>query len=1399
MTTNTTDEPLGTLDLLPEPSPPGTNPFVGPRPYQPGERLFGRRRESRELFYQCSAERIVWLYSPSGAGKTSLISASLIPMLEREGFAVAPPIRLGLNLPESQTTSQAINPFAISLLLSLEDGRPEAERRSPEAVAELASPQGLVGYLRELTAIDQAAGRIGTVLILDQFEEILTLRPLDREAKTAFFQLLGETLRDPNLWALFALREEYLGALEPFVDWIPTRWSNTFRLDLLDRPAVLEVLNGAARQGGRTFGDEAVAALFDNLARTQVQQPDGSFLEEIGHHAEPVQLQVVCRRLWDALPADTRQIEPTHLRQFGDVSEALAAYYADAVRHAAGNDPGLERRVRTWCGERLVSPGGIRSLVRRGHGESEGLSNTVIADLLDSHLIRADQRTGTTWYELAHDRLVEPILQANAQWFDLHLEPFQRQAALWVRQGGLPDGGELMLRGRTLRDALRYRRDHQAEVSEDEGRLIDISRAARRIRRWIVSLLALLAVIIIAVAGFLLWSWDLGQEQLRAGWHQAGVREQIDAANSRSNRPLEAAHLLSRAASDFSWAKAPLQSDNALLALKFIIDRPLLLEVTDFDGPIEGAAYSSRADRILTWNKHGVVRLRNTRTGRVLASPLPGGGFVRGARFSPDGSRLLILGPRGAGLWDSETGAVRFTLGQDNEPPTDALFSPDGSRILTWGYEGQARIWDAMTESALTPLGQGDELIAGAAFSPDGSRILTWGFGAPARLWGTTNGHLLIPPLNDGRPVAGAAFSADGSRIIVLDREGSMRFLETDDGTERVEPIQADRPIEGFALNADGSRLLTWGPNGARLWDTRSGEPVTRWFALGKGLIDVRISRDGSRVLTLNADHTARVWDSTSGNPLSPPLMNGRTLLGAEFSPDERQIFTWGTDGTGRVWDASSMTGTASLGVGDLPTGWGRVKFSPDQSRIALWEYFGHRLEVRQSNSDGQPGRLLEHDGAILDPHFSRDGARILTVSADGFARLWDCDTGALLIPPLGHKGPVQGAQFSQDESRILTWSDDGTVRLWDSLTGRPLILPLRHAGPVIGARFSRDEARILSWSEDDTVRIWVIASGAALMAPIQVNEQPVAGALPKDADAHATDVPAKVYGGNQSIGPEYRALRTGLIEEAVFNRDESLILVTASHSVQVFDAASGTLLLPPLRHEGRIGGVQFSEDESSLLSWGSDGTARLWDAKTGAARVPPLKHDDDFVQGAQFSKDGSRVLTWTGDTVYLWDGRTGDPLIAPIRRHIFRGARFTHDDSRLLTWDEVTAMLWDSATGTPLIPAFPHDGRVGPPGMDPQQTRLRTWTESGGFHDWGLSIDRQWPVDDVALRVEVETGTFLAPTGEVLSLSPVQWQRERFCEYDKIRHDLAHIAETDWVKSEHRCRELKTAAGTPP
>ena len=122
---------------------PRPNPYVGPRAFETGETLYGRDHELRDLLDLLIAERIVLLYSPSGAGKSSLIHAGLIPRLREVGFQVLPVIRVNQEPP--RRASAPLQPLPFQHLLSLEEGQPTEHRLDASHLPTL----GLLDYLEQ--------------------------------------------------------------------------------------------------------------------------------------------------------------------------------------------------------------------------------------------------------------------------------------------------------------------------------------------------------------------------------------------------------------------------------------------------------------------------------------------------------------------------------------------------------------------------------------------------------------------------------------------------------------------------------------------------------------------------------------------------------------------------------------------------------------------------------------------------------------------------------------------------------------------------------------------------------------------------------------------------------------------------------------------------------------------------------------------------------------------------------------------------------------------------------------------------------------------------------------------------------------------------------------------------
>jgi WD40 repeat protein len=842
---------------------PRLNPYIGPRSFEPGERLYGRDTETRKLANLLGAERVVLLHSPSGAGKTSLIQAALIPRMRERKFHVRPIARV--NHEAAQHSSNGYNRYVFSALSSLESEWPDDEQLPDKTLAGLTLP----AYLAQRP---KPAGVSFELLIFDQFEEILTLDPTDQAAKHAFFAQLGEALEDRTCWALFSMREDFLGALAPYLIPIPNRLSVTFRLDLLGETAARQALQQPVRAAGAEFDDAAAQALVDDLRRVQIQRPDGTLEAQLGPYVEPVQLQVVGYRLWESLAADDTQIDQADLTALGDVGHALAEYYAGRVAAIAQESGVSERAIRTWCDRQLITEQGIRGQVLMGKERSEGLENHAVRLLENAHLVRAEKRGGATWYELAHDRLIEPVRKDNAAWFAIHLSLLQRQAQLWADERR-PDS--LLLRGKELQDAEAWAATHAGEVTETEREFLADSRAARASRQAQVRAnrrlrTALIASVLIALVAVL--------------FMLAAVIFGVQAY--QSNQTAQGRLLASLSARKLDDGDKPLAT---LLAYQALQNYPYTVEA-------EGALGN-------------IVRpQQQVRSFASQPGALKGAVLNYSAAFSPDGARVVTTTEDGTvQVWDVASGKLLVALIEEANPESDAAISPDGARVVTRGYGEVPLLWDAATGKELVAFSIELIFAKTMVFSPDGTRILMKG-GNDAWIADAASGQVLARLPGYVSDVGSAPFSADGARVVAINEltgYETVRVWDTVSGQVLAIIDGHTSSITNAALSPDGHRVVTthYDDEIARVWDAASGNELATLSGHVGSVTSAAFSPDSRRIVTTSDDQTARVWDTASGKLLT--MLSGHTdsVYSAAFSPDGARVVTASEDGTARIWD----------------------------------------------------------------------------------------------------------------------------------------------------------------------------------------------------------------------------------------------------------------------------------------------------------------------------------------------------------------------------------------------------------------------------------------------------------------------------------------------------------------
>jgi WD40 repeat protein/tRNA A-37 threonylcarbamoyl transferase component Bud32 len=231
-------------------------------------------------------------------------------------------------------------------------------------------------------------------------------------------------------------------------------------------------------------------------------------------------------------------------------------------------------------------------------------------------------------------------------------------------------------------------------------------------------------------------------------------------------------------------------------------------------------------------------------------------------------------------------------------------------------------------------------------------------------------------------------------------------------------------------------------------------------------------------------------------------------------------------------------------------------------------------------------------------------------------------------------------------------------LRLASTLRQSPRLLQVCiHGSPLSGATFNRDGTRMLTTGRDGTVLVWDVESGQRLLGPLR----------------HPHLVP-----------------RASFVEH-----DQSILTATYNgDGARLWDASTGKET-KFFAHKG-MRWTTLSDDAKWLLTWGGlDSDIKLWDAHTGALLPPVLRHGY-VTRIAVFSPDGSRFATAsTESTVILWDRATMKPLFPPLKQDgEVRSLAFNATGTRLFAgnWGK-SIQVWDTATGREAMPPLPHKG----------------------------------------------------------------------------------------------------------
>lgn len=504
---------------------PSLEPYVGLRSFrrQDSGRFFGREREAHEVCDLWRSNQVTVLYGPSGAGKTSLIYAGVLPLLDPSQNDILPVGRVSARPGYPSAALPEHNPHVYALLSSWSPGE------SPTRLAGLTLQRF---FSRRGPRQDPYGDPVLRLAAIDQAEELFLGNDRRAPYQEWFIDQLIDVLnKDLDLRVLISIRDDQVSSILRDERLNDVMTKGRFSLSALEPPAATKAIVGPLAGTGCSYDDDAAQQLISDLSGADEAGPQSKVIE-------PVQLQVVCTVLWNSLPLDVTRITTEHVRRYARVQSSLETFVDQTIAEVASDHlDGDTPRLRTWLRANFVS-GSTRAPVFRGETLTAGMPNAVLFALVDRHILAPldDVTEGTPqWYELSHENLVRLIRVDDGE-----TAPVSRrtpQELLHAAQHALR-GGDFARAGREGRLALAMT-DSTGLRAEIESFLGDVAFAGDRYGAAIAHYRAAALIFELygqtEAVGRLMAA--IGRSRRARGEHQLAIRELVSAISRAPDDP----------------------------------------------------------------------------------------------------------------------------------------------------------------------------------------------------------------------------------------------------------------------------------------------------------------------------------------------------------------------------------------------------------------------------------------------------------------------------------------------------------------------------------------------------------------------------------------------------------------------------------------------------------------------------------------------------------------------------------------------------------------------------------------------------------------------------------------------------------------------------------------------
>lgn len=246
-------------------------------------------------------------------------------------------------------------------------------------------------------------------------------------------------------------------------------------------------------------------------------------------------------------------------------------------------------------------------------------------------------------------------------------------------------------------------------------------------------------------------------------------------------------------------------------------------------------------------------------------------------------------------------------------------------------------------------------------------------------------------------------------------------------------------PVTALLMSPDGTQVYASGYHEITVWNVSDGTLVRRIANVPQRTHALALSDDGKTLMvgggTPGKLGEVRLYDLETGNHTQTIGRSNDVVLDIALNPQRTELAVAAADSLIRVIELKSFV----------------------EKRV-----------------------IASHADWVTAVHWSEDGTKIASASRDKSSKVFDSNTGDLLVSYTGHAAAVRGVNILADGKQVLSVGADGKLHRWE-IEGAKKIVELGVGGDAF--RLVRSDSMVFVPSIDKTVHQVNLGTNAEVMS----------------------------------------------------------------------------------------------------------------------------------------------------------------------------------------------------------------------------------------------------------------------------------------------------------------------------